>query len=309
VTTDGWTRNDLEPCSGFYGVACDDDNAIVGINLYDNGLSGQFPPEVTLLASDGFRSTNAGHLRSLDLYLNPNLGNGNDNHWVSELGSSLKYLFVGKTAFGGSISKLPSGLIEFDASHTNINGGLVASNFEGLDHLTWLLLDGCKFQTSIPTEFAQLPSLEYFYISDAQITGDLSYLEGMPKLFEHFASNNPNLGGELFSFIGDIESLASLNLGGNGLEGSIPSSFGNLDNLQQLWLNDNSLSGQIPSELSELISLETLELQGNNMTGDFPPEICDLKNPGYSLTKLGADCSVHRCECCDCCTTEFCQEL
>lgn len=309
MTADGWSRNDLAPCGGFFGVSCDEDNTIVGINLYDNGLTGTFPPEITLLASDGFRSTGAGVLRSLDVYLNAGLGNGNDSHWVSELGSSLRYLFLGKTAFGGSIPQLPSGLIEFDASHTNIDGGLVAENFEGLNHLTWLLLDGCSFQTSIPTEFAELPKLEYFYISDAQITGDLSYLEGMPVLFEHFASNNPGLGGELYSFIGDITSLASLKLEGNSLEGSIPPSFGGLDNLQQLWLNDNNLSGQIPVELSELIALETLELQGNNMSGDFPDEICSLKDPGYSLTKLGADCSVHQCECCDCCTTDLCQEL
>lgn len=202
------------------------------------------------------------------------------------------------------------GLIEFDASHTNINGGLVASNFEGLNHLTWLLLDGCNFQSSIPTEFALLPKLEYFYISDAQITGDLSYLEGMPVLFEHFASNNPGLGGELFSFIGQIESLASLNLGGNALEGTIPTTFGNLANLQQLWLNDNNLSGQIPTELSRMISLKTLELQGNNLVGDFPQGICDLTDPQYGyLKKLGADCSVHKCECCDCCSTELCQAL
>ena len=35
-----------------------------------------------------------------------------------------EYLFLGKTGFGGSIPRLPLGLIEFDASYTNINGGL-----------------------------------------------------------------------------------------------------------------------------------------------------------------------------------------
>jgi hypothetical protein len=73
-------------------------------------------------------------------------------------------LFLGKTQFGGSLSRLPLGLVEFDASHTLINGGLTAENFAGLDNLTWLLLDGCNFETSIPTEFSLLPKLEYFYI-------------------------------------------------------------------------------------------------------------------------------------------------
>jgi len=304
----GWEESTLGPCSGWFGISCDEENNIVGINLYDNGLNGLLPPEVSLLASDGFRSTGAGALQSLDLYLNADLGNGNDNYWISELGSSLRYLFLGSTSFGGTLPKLPSGLVEFDASHTEINGGLTASNFEGLDDLTWLLLDGCSFQSSIPTEFAELPSLEYFYISDAQITGDLSYMENMPVLFEHFASRNPDLTGSLPNFIGDLENLGSLNLSGNSLTGSIPTTFGNLYNMQQLWLNDNSLTGQIPTELNRLVALETLELEGNNLIGVFPESICALKDYGY-LSKLGADCSVHQCECCDCCSTELCEAL
>jgi hypothetical protein len=104
-----------------------------------------------------------------------------------------------------ALEKLPTGLVEFDASHTLIDGGLTASNFEGLNDLTWLLLDGCAFQTSIPTEFALLPGLEYFYISDSQITGDLSYMQNMPVLFEHFASNNPELVRTLACFISIVE--------------------------------------------------------------------------------------------------------
>jgi hypothetical protein len=115
------------------------------------------------------------------------------NDLLTTRNHSTEFLFLGKTSFGGSLPKLPTGLVEFDASHTLIDGGLTASNFEGLNDLTWLLLDGCAFQTSIPTEFALLPGLEYFYISDAQITGDLSYMQNMPVLFEHFASNNPEL--------------------------------------------------------------------------------------------------------------------
>ena len=76
-----------------------------------------------------------------------------------------EYLFVGKTSFSGPLPRLPTGLIEFDASHTLTDGGLDASNFEGLNNLSWLLLDGCMFESSVPTEIALLPSLEYFYIT------------------------------------------------------------------------------------------------------------------------------------------------
>ena len=199
-------------------------------------------------------------------------------------------MFVGKTSFSGHIPRLPIGLIEFDASHTLIDGGLIASNFEGLDYLTWLLLDGCIFNSPIPTEMALLPNLQYLYTSDSMITGDLSYLKGMPAIFEHFAHNNPKLGGELYSFIGSLHTLASLNVGNCNITGTIPPSLGNLESMQQMWLNDNHLTGEIPPELGNLFALEIFEVQGNDIVGEMPVSICTLEDFA-SLSKLGVDCN------------------
>jgi hypothetical protein len=85
----GWTEMNLEPCYGWHGVSCDDDGNIIEVNLYDNGLNGLLAPEVTLLASDGARHTGAGKLKSLDLFQNEYLTNGNDNSWITHLGSNL----------------------------------------------------------------------------------------------------------------------------------------------------------------------------------------------------------------------------
>lgn len=93
----------------------------------------------------------------------------------------------------GDLPTFPTGLIELDASNTFISGGLVGSNFKGLNDLNWLLLDGCQFDSPIPSELAGLPNLEYLYASEAGITGDLSYLNNMPALFEHFVDRNPGL--------------------------------------------------------------------------------------------------------------------
>jgi len=83
----GWEETDLDPCDGWYGISCEDD-FVVGIDLYDNMLTGNFPPEITLLASDGKRATGAGKLRHLDLYNNHYLSNGGDSSWISDLGSN-----------------------------------------------------------------------------------------------------------------------------------------------------------------------------------------------------------------------------
>lgn len=111
----------------------------------------------------------------------------------------IEYLYIQATSFAGDLPPFPTGLVELDLSSTLISGGLVGSNFVGLDELKFLLLDGCQFSTSIPTELASLPNLEYFYASDAMITGDLSYMSAMPSIFEHFVANNPNLVSNLYT--------------------------------------------------------------------------------------------------------------
>ena len=114
---------------------------------------------------------------------------------MSELGllTALEYLYLSGTSFSGSLPRFPTGLIELDVADTLFDSGLEWSNFEGLTNLQWLVLDGCLFNAPIPREFGQLPNLEYFYAKDAMITGDLSYMEGMTSLFEHWVDDNPGL--------------------------------------------------------------------------------------------------------------------
>jgi hypothetical protein len=87
--TSGWLETDLDPCEGeWYGVSCVDEQ-IVTLDLFDNGLTGNFAPEVVLLAGDGFFSTGAGSLVSLDIFNNELMSNNGDNSWMQDLGSQL----------------------------------------------------------------------------------------------------------------------------------------------------------------------------------------------------------------------------
>jgi hypothetical protein len=104
-----------------------------------------------------------------------------------------EYLYFSKTSFSGHLPKFPTGLVELDVSFTLIDGGLEGSNFEGLNSLEWLVLDGNQFDAPIPAEIGALESLEYFYAAGAMITGDLSYMENMPSIFEHWVDDNPGL--------------------------------------------------------------------------------------------------------------------
>jgi hypothetical protein len=79
--TQGWAEANVDPCNGWFGVDCVDDK-VIHLNLYDNDLTGNFPPEVILLAADGFFATGAGSLALIDLFNNTLLSNNDDNSWM-----------------------------------------------------------------------------------------------------------------------------------------------------------------------------------------------------------------------------------
>ena len=95
IVSAGWQSTTLDPCSGaWFGVGCEND-LVTELDLFSNLLTGAFPPEVTLLASDGARATGAGALQRIDLFDNILLTNNGDNSWWSQLGSAFgKILFL-----------------------------------------------------------------------------------------------------------------------------------------------------------------------------------------------------------------------
>jgi hypothetical protein len=93
IVVAGWESNNVDPCSGqWFGISCVNDQ-VTNIDLFSNLLTGNFPPEVTLLAADGPRSTGAGAIRRIDLFDNMLLSNNGDNSWWQFLGSNFGTLF------------------------------------------------------------------------------------------------------------------------------------------------------------------------------------------------------------------------
>ena len=100
ISNNGWTSNTLDPCPvdaipPFEGIECDGTGLVTGVKLDSNFLTGAFPPEITLLASDGSASVmGAGNLQEIDLFSNPFLYNNETNAWMTNLGSNLGKLQV-----------------------------------------------------------------------------------------------------------------------------------------------------------------------------------------------------------------------
>jgi hypothetical protein len=185
---------------------------------------------------------------------------------------------------------LPSGVIEFDVAFCLIDGGLNDAAFQAAQGLEYVFLGGNAFNATVPAVLGSLPELQFLYISDCFISGDLSYMQGMPKIFEHWIDVNPGLSGPVFPFIGSLSTLASFSVTASSLTGTLPTELGNLFSMQQMWYYDNDLIGMIPSELGNLNQMAILQLEGNAFTGTMPTQVCD--NIGFlqPLLVLGADC-------------------
>lgn len=87
ISDTGWIEHDTDPCDGWYGITCDAAGHVTKIELFNNLLTGNFPAEVILLASDGEYSTGAGKLNHIDLFKNIFLSNNDSNWWWQHLGS------------------------------------------------------------------------------------------------------------------------------------------------------------------------------------------------------------------------------
>ncbi|KAG7339381.1 two component regulator [Nitzschia inconspicua] len=308
LVSTGWQETNIDPCDGWYGVGCDGEGRVSTLDLFQNLLTGSFPPEVVLLALDGPFATGAGNLFRIDLFRNEFVWNNNDSSWMTDLGSNMTTIIVEETAFAGDIPRLPDNLVNFDISFAFYTGGLNDANFEGLNMMNFIDLDGNAFNSTVPSVFGRLPNLEFLYISDAFISGDLSYMNGMPAMRENWIDTNPGLTGPVFDFIGSISTLESFSVTFSGLTGTLPSSLGNLAAMTQMFLYSNQLTGQIPSSLGSLTSLGTLQLEGNAFTGSMPAEICARTAFPAVLTILGADCEDPNftCDCCTCCSVLEC---
>jgi hypothetical protein len=335
----------------WYGITCDEQGRVTDISLVNNLMTGYFPPEVKLLAGDGpFASSGAGNLNYLELYDNEFLFNNFDNTWMADLGTNLgkysmhvvnvcvcvldivsshslthlfsaiplsflEYLFVGSTGFAGLFPPLPVGVLEADFGYTLIHKGFDdPAVFADCQLLEYLNLGGNALNTTLPTTLTALPQLQYLYVHDCMLQGNLDYLTSMPAILEHWIDGNPQFTGGIPEGINATSAtLASLSLTANGLTGSLPTTLGLLTNLQFLWLYDNALTGSLPSELGALASLKTLQVEGNPLNGIMPLEVCDNTGMFGRLSWVGVDCEDTanggdvECTCCSCCSLHDCQ--
>ena len=75
-------------------------------------------------------------------------------------------------------------------------------------------------------------------------------------------------------------------LSSNDLSGPIPRELGNLSSLAILDLRSNELTGQIPRALENLSNLVDINLSGNSLTGCIPAKLLEVENYSFRNNRL-----------------------
>ena len=299
------------PLVRWHGVSIDGEGRVVGLNLFDNQLSGRIPPEIGSLSN----------LKRLDLRVN--LLTGVIPSEFSNL-SNLEILWLGDNALSGAIPPELGDLSKVESLSLNNNrlSGTIPPELGNLFNLEYMNLDRNRLAGAIPPELGDLSGLKDLDISYNILTGAIppSFLQ-LDQLSRFVFSANEGLcapGAARFlawlqgidhhegSFCNESDATVLKLLyeatGGDDWTNS-DGWFGGADlsrwhgmradsigRVRGLDLGHNGLIGALPSRLAELAYMTELRINGNGLSGPLPASLTalPLREFHYADTELCA---------------------
>ena len=275
--TDGpnWhnSRNWLSDASvgEWHGVRTNSNGRVVALDLVDNNLSGEIPPEIERLSELTWLRLDGNGLRGV---IPPEIGS------LSKLDALLLTFNELEGELPGELASL-SNLSVFSVGQNRLTGS-IPSWIGDLTNLERIVLFQNQFSGEIPAAFGDLGNLVLLRLNDNKLSGKIPTALGALSRLEWLEISNNQLTGEIPVELAGLSNLTDLILYRNRLSGEVPSELGRLANLRNLRFDFNRFTGSIPPELGNLSMLENLELLDNQLSGEIPPEIGEISN----LTQL-----------------------
>ena len=298
------------PIGEWHGLTVDESGRVTRLELPENNLNGQIPPELGMLSN----------LQTIELW-----GNELSGKIPPELGSlsNLQALELAANDLSGEIPPdlgLLYNLKELHLYHNQLIGA-IPPKIGDLVSLQEIILHGNQLSGEIPNELANLEFLRRLNLDENRLTGVIPPELGSLLHLQAMTLNDNLLEGELPAELGKLRNLRYLRLEGNRLDGCAPgnwqSKFGEHSDLGGLLFCDTASVPQLDptllsdryalvefyyatrglfwKEKSNWLSPEPLEnwhgvttdgngrvtqlnLVANNLNGEFPSEIRYLTN-------------------------------
>ncbi len=250
TNSSGWLSDAV--LSEWHGVEVDSAGRVSGLDLSENGLSGQLPDSLVEFSV----------LVSLDL---------SDNTLSGSLPDSLGKL---------------SALTRLDVSGNSGMAGRLPQSLTALE-LEELRYSDTRLCVPEDAEFQEWLNGIGQHEGSGRVCPPTSQYDILAAIYE--ATNGPKWAnndnwltdaplGEWYGVSTDSDGqVTSLSLGWNFLQGRIPREIGGLSRLNYLGLGGSyALTGPLPDELYDLPELRILSLRSFNLGGALPPEIARL---------------------------------
>ena len=276
----------------------EDNNALQGLNLKENQLSGQLPHNINesckFKALDLSGNQIEGQLpRSLASckYLEVlDIGHNQISDffpcWMTAI-PRLEVLVLKSNKLFGQVSpsiddekitcEFPR-LRILDLASNNLSGTLTEGWFIRLKSMMVEVVN----ETSV-MEYNSYQNQVYQVNTVLRYKGyAVSFTKILRTLLLIFVSKN-EINGSIPGAIGELVLLQVLNMSHNSFTGPIPSQFVYLHQLESLDISSNGISGEIPQEISSLDFLTTLNLSNNMLEGRIPesPHFSTFDNSSF----------------------------
>jgi len=294
---DNWTITwDLNgSIDTWHGVTLNTQGCVNGLNLANNNLTGEIPPQLENLTDlnrlilytnnlSGEIPAVLGNLSALKtLHLSYNDLAGEIPGTIGDL-NNLELLNLSNNDLSGSIPGAIGNLINLNKINLTNNSlsGCYNSNLRNLCdvNVNNLINNG----NSLPDWNAFCTGNDVDLCGEPQLCSGQK--EALTKLYNATGGDNWtvtwNLDSDIDTWFGvslNTEGcVTGLNLVNNNLTGEIPAQLENLTELSRLILYTNKLTGKIPVKLGSLIKLKILHLSHNDLTGEIPGELGMLEN-------------------------------
>ena len=307
ANNENWLSN--APIGEWAGVSTNNSGRVDTLDLRENGLAGEIPPELgnlsrlarivlfdndrltgcipAALRDHEIRSTRAFCVTAADLTFPIGSHEGDWEALVALYNATdgpnwrHNYNWLSDRPIGdwAGVNAFETGRV-FSLSLLSFGlSGPIPPELGNLSSLQRLAIKENRLSGEIPPELGRLANLKWLDLSHNQLSGEIPpELGNLSNLVDMNLAFN-QLRGSIPPELGNLTGLElNLNLGNNRLSGEMPPELGSLSKLRSLQLRSNQLSGEIPAELSNLSSLEGLHLINNRLSGEIPPELGSLAN-------------------------------
>ena len=252
----------------WYGISCDADGFVTGIDLRDNNLAGQFPVYTRNVNSD------ENHILNNFWELTKN---GLANLY------ELKTLDLAENKLTGTIEYRPlynlRVLASFDVARNQLSGVVDAQVAPSIKYADFSNNDFTSMRRFVQYKVSSFQSLRFFNMSNNIIQQNATdLLEIIPPNIEEFVASNNNISGSLPGSLDNLQMLRQFNMASNALCGDLPGFRASFATLQELDLSNQTkgFTGPIQGNLWRHLPLKTLHLAGNRLTGTIPSLVGNL---------------------------------